>query len=156
MLGYRSSAGLFLFFQAEDGRRYFHVTGVQTCALPISSRARRPAGKAMRPWDPARGGVAEREVANPRARKGSSHSRAVSTRQNAVSNAGRFNGIGGLYGIAAGTARSAGHHPTDDEADDSIPDDVALRTICVVHEGNSKAPAAGRRRATAPLRRRQD
>src|SRR5690606_40894756 len=23
-------------FQAEDGRRDFHVTGVQTCALPIS------------------------------------------------------------------------------------------------------------------------
>src|SRR5690606_40029335 len=26
------------FFQAEDGIRYFHVTGVQTCALPISDR----------------------------------------------------------------------------------------------------------------------
>src|SRR5690606_40165966 len=25
----------FFFFQAEDGIRYFHVTGVQTCALPI-------------------------------------------------------------------------------------------------------------------------
>src|SRR5690606_39765548 len=24
------------FFQAEDGIRVFHVTGVQTCALPIS------------------------------------------------------------------------------------------------------------------------
>src|SRR5690606_15532493 len=24
-----------LFFQAEDGIRFFHVTGVQTCALPI-------------------------------------------------------------------------------------------------------------------------
>src|SRR5690606_40332499 len=24
-----------LFFKAEDGIRYFHVTGVQTCALPI-------------------------------------------------------------------------------------------------------------------------
>src|SRR5690606_40110870 len=30
---YRSQ---FLFFQAEDGIRFFHVTGVQTCALPIS------------------------------------------------------------------------------------------------------------------------
>src|SRR5690606_40164543 len=34
-------------FQAEDGIRDFHVTGVQTCALPISAsrtapRARRP------------------------------------------------------------------------------------------------------------------
>src|SRR5690606_40217299 len=26
------------FFQAEDGIRDFHVTGVQTCALPIYSR----------------------------------------------------------------------------------------------------------------------
>src|SRR5690606_40717191 len=28
----------FFFFQAEDGIRAFHVTGVQTCALPISYR----------------------------------------------------------------------------------------------------------------------
>src|SRR5690606_40823770 len=28
---------LFFFFQAEDGIRDFHVTGVQTCALPIYS-----------------------------------------------------------------------------------------------------------------------
>src|SRR5690606_27650495 len=28
---------LFFFFQAEDGIRDFHVTGVQTCALPILS-----------------------------------------------------------------------------------------------------------------------
>src|SRR5690606_39757697 len=27
----------FFFFQAEDGIRDFHVTGVQTCALPIFS-----------------------------------------------------------------------------------------------------------------------
>src|SRR6266849_7843487 len=31
---------LFFFFQAEDGIRDPLVTGVQTCALPISSRAR--------------------------------------------------------------------------------------------------------------------
>src|SRR5690606_42089669 len=42
------------FFQAEDGIRDFHVTGVQTCALPIfiapdSSPARCPtAGRSMR------------------------------------------------------------------------------------------------------------
>src|SRR5439155_2414743 len=29
----------FFFFQAEDGIRDGHVTGVQTCALPISLRA---------------------------------------------------------------------------------------------------------------------
>src|SRR5690606_6176572 len=28
----------FFFFQAEDGIRDFHVTGVQTCALPILRR----------------------------------------------------------------------------------------------------------------------
>src|SRR5207302_8205150 len=28
----------FFFFQAEDGIRDFHVTGVQTCALPIFDR----------------------------------------------------------------------------------------------------------------------
>src|SRR5690606_39771476 len=29
----------YFFFQAEDGIRDFHVTGVQTCALPISNLA---------------------------------------------------------------------------------------------------------------------
>src|SRR5690606_11777200 len=31
----------YFFFQAEDGIRDFHVTGVQTCALPILHRVRR-------------------------------------------------------------------------------------------------------------------
>src|SRR5690606_39959391 len=36
----------YFFFQAEDGIRDFHVTGVQTCALPIFHRARwRPSGE---------------------------------------------------------------------------------------------------------------
>src|SRR5690606_40229913 len=59
------------FFQAEDGIRGFHVTGVQTCALPISSwppppLAEPPCGPASRrpiasgawaysPWLPAHG-----------------------------------------------------------------------------------------------------
>src|SRR5690606_40254267 len=43
---------IYFFFQADDGIRYFHVTGVQTCALPISrgtaeGRARR-AGALLR------------------------------------------------------------------------------------------------------------
>src|SRR5690606_40540432 len=29
--------GVLVFFHAEDGIRDFHVTGVQTCALPISA-----------------------------------------------------------------------------------------------------------------------
>src|SRR5256885_13823211 len=31
--------GVFFFFQAEDGIRDYKVTGVQTCALPISTEA---------------------------------------------------------------------------------------------------------------------
>src|SRR2546430_2075044 len=34
-------AYVFFFFQAEDGIRDLTVTGVQTCALPISGKARR-------------------------------------------------------------------------------------------------------------------
>src|SRR5690606_39731122 len=33
---------VYFFFQAEDGIRDFHVTGVQTCALPISGLNCRP------------------------------------------------------------------------------------------------------------------
>src|SRR5690606_40651870 len=43
----RSFSGFF--FQAEDGIRDFHVTGVQTCALPISDRGlRRGAADGLR------------------------------------------------------------------------------------------------------------
>src|SRR6266508_4576815 len=35
-----ASSVFFFFFQAEDGIREGHVTGVQTCALPISARER--------------------------------------------------------------------------------------------------------------------
>src|SRR5439155_16690486 len=37
----------FFFFQAEDGIRDGHVTGVQTCALPISLRRTFPAHVAI-------------------------------------------------------------------------------------------------------------
>src|SRR5690606_28113373 len=39
---------LFFFFQAEDGIRDFHVTGVQTCALPILQ----PVSGAQQDFDP--------------------------------------------------------------------------------------------------------
>src|SRR6266511_5765796 len=44
----------FFFFQAGDGIRDFHVTGVQTCALPIFTAIRegrwpRPSAKLARP-----------------------------------------------------------------------------------------------------------
>src|SRR5690606_39602860 len=35
LLYYRRCMSYLFFFQAEDGIRVFHVTGVQTCALPI-------------------------------------------------------------------------------------------------------------------------
>src|SRR6266446_3253150 len=37
---HRSLLIVFFFFQAEDGIRDYKVTGVQTCALPISPRLR--------------------------------------------------------------------------------------------------------------------
>src|SRR2546430_12188061 len=39
---------IFFFFQAEDGIRDLTVTGVQTCALPISSRPARDASEGRR------------------------------------------------------------------------------------------------------------
>src|SRR5258708_40053582 len=51
----------FFFFQAEDGIRDDLVTGVQTCALPISVRDRRPVGGRHRtpgrPEHPRRSGL---------------------------------------------------------------------------------------------------
>src|SRR5690625_7499779 len=41
-----SSSWLFFFFQAEDGIRDGHVTGVQTCALPICAPERTPIAQA--------------------------------------------------------------------------------------------------------------
>src|SRR5690606_39505004 len=37
----------YFFFQAEDGIRDFHVTGVQTCALPISVPAHVPCPRSL-------------------------------------------------------------------------------------------------------------
>src|SRR5690606_39767904 len=68
------------FFQAEDGIRDFHVTGVQTCALPISWRRRgarscptcayRP-GRSSAPTSSRRGSATSTSAAtswSPRAR----------------------------------------------------------------------------------------
>src|SRR5256886_17505934 len=44
------------FFQAEDGIRYLTVTGVQTCALPISPADALAVGVAQRPRDAGAGG----------------------------------------------------------------------------------------------------
>src|SRR5256885_6266475 len=60
-----SSVGIFFFFQAEDGIRDYKVTGVQTCALPISAEAEFWRQKALgeKPPEPA----AEKPKAKPNA-----------------------------------------------------------------------------------------
>src|SRR5690606_39792629 len=46
------------FFQAEDGIRDFHVTGVQTCALPILTAVRPETTRTSRPCAPTAGAEA--------------------------------------------------------------------------------------------------
>src|SRR5437660_5986357 len=59
----------FFFFQAEDGIRDGHVTGVQTCALPISiTRYRAPSPRGNTRSAPARARV--RPAMPPPARAG--------------------------------------------------------------------------------------
>src|SRR6266404_7283315 len=60
----------FFFFQAEDGIRDKLVTGVQTCALPISTARRRPSA-------PRRGGRRRKHVRGGRRRPTRSEERRV-------------------------------------------------------------------------------
>src|SRR2546422_7337467 len=54
----------FFFFQAEDGIRDVAVTGVQTCALPISFRIeQREGGMTTRAWIDAQGHIVRAETA---------------------------------------------------------------------------------------------
>src|SRR5256885_5879200 len=46
---YREYRWFFFFFQAEDGIRDYKVTGVQTCALPISDPGRSGGGAGQSP-----------------------------------------------------------------------------------------------------------
>jgi hypothetical protein len=57
------------------------------------------------------------------------------------------------------TADTTGHHPTDDEADDSVPMMWLANNLRDSRGENPKAsvqPVLGARRATTPMRRRQD
>src|SRR2546430_6172401 len=58
---------IFFLFQAEDGIRYVTVTGVQTCALPISHRRGRDgsAPRAARRESAAAGGARVEAGARP-------------------------------------------------------------------------------------------
>src|SRR5690606_40500292 len=75
--------------QAEDGIRDFHVTGVQTCALPISGRSRcfAPACTDKRPATSLMGvssgnvPAASRRVSKASAVKPASRQRSVSSRE---------------------------------------------------------------------------
>src|SRR5437660_8478790 len=60
----------FFFFQAEDGIRDGHVTGVQTCALPISIRATARAAGAS-PASRRRRARCVRRASRARRRRGS-------------------------------------------------------------------------------------
>src|SRR2546430_9053426 len=62
-----SCVNLFFFFQAEDGIRDLTVTGVQTCALPISAAPRRRAGPGS---GPPGGGSCRRRRRGRRGRSG--------------------------------------------------------------------------------------
>src|SRR2546422_10883055 len=52
------AAMVLFFFQAEGGIEDVAVTGVQTCALPISGRAARAESREEQPREAARGGGA--------------------------------------------------------------------------------------------------
>src|SRR5690625_3498509 len=51
-----TALGFYFFFQAEDGIRDGHVTGVQTCALPICPLPSAPGTAARPPWRSGRTG----------------------------------------------------------------------------------------------------
>src|SRR5690606_40795716 len=82
---------IFFFFQAEDGIRDFHVTGVQTCALPISTRSKQ-ALRTPRPRSEHHDSAKNRRArspfvpANPRYAPGRSeeHTSELQSRENLV------------------------------------------------------------------------
>src|SRR5256886_12667693 len=80
------SRGLVFFFQAEDGIRDLTVTGVQTCALPISQLAGGPSaapGSSARP----RAACASVRARTRGARRGAVH--AAKRRSRGIAAAGR-------------------------------------------------------------------
>src|SRR5256885_16732497 len=91
------------FLQAEDGIRDYKVTGVQTCALPISSPSsrRRSAARAVSESAPSRPRVAVGEpasepgmTANPSSDAASSAPQAVTRDRKSVGE-GKSVGLGG-------------------------------------------------------------
>src|SRR2546430_7432563 len=91
---YTLQARDFLFFQAEDCIRYLTVTGVQTCALPISPRAETQ----------VRGTSLSGSVASDRGRSPGSSSDSVHPWSNFATFANRPNGDGRSLGRVACTS----------------------------------------------------
>src|SRR5256885_16704391 len=88
---------VFFFFQAEDGIRDYKVTGVQTCALPISPGHRHGAAA-------GRGGRGIRHAAG-RERAGAVARREVPRSRPWRDRRGRRRGRGGGIGRGAGRGR---------------------------------------------------
>src|SRR5256886_9552596 len=70
----------FFFFQAEDGIRDLTVTGVQTCALPISRAACRRSSSLRSPAS-RRGAAIPRPPRGPRSRRGASREQPLQQRE---------------------------------------------------------------------------
>src|SRR5256885_16939743 len=86
----------FFFFQAEDGIRDYKVTGVQTCALPISTRTAgwRRWGCSTRRWRTCCPPRAEGESRCRRARGLASKCRRTRSRRGSAAKIGRGSGRG--------------------------------------------------------------
>src|SRR5205807_4786253 len=78
-----SSSFFFFFFQAEDGIRDYKVTGVQTCALPISLQSDLHHLPGPRPgdWWPSPADLARRHLVGWRACRGAGRGSPASTRR---------------------------------------------------------------------------
>ncbi len=121
--------------------------------------------KVMRPRDHARAGVAEREIANlahteaPRIPEPCPVEKCSLQRcsDRGYRRAPLRRPANSAF-TASLTAEGAGHHPTDDEADDSIPDDLGFPNNLRPSRGKilkRLQPVLDARRARTPMRRRK-
>src|SRR2546430_10355260 len=123
---------LFFFFQAEDGIRDLTVTGVQTCALPISPRRRAGGRRAARPDsranDPA-GGATRKDAAVG----GGGVARLREPEGDARRGEGCAGAHAGGRGRGRARTRGAGRH-----------EDLARRSDRVGRGATRRAPGGGR------------
>src|SRR5256886_9791113 len=118
--------GVFFFFQAEDGIRDLTVTGVQTCALPIS-RGAAPRGRAAQharaPGGSREGGGRLRAGRRSSARaEPAAHQRAGFLRAALAAHAGEREGARGAGRHPPGSGAD-GEHREEDRTDHAVRDD---------------------------------